>query len=167
MGGSDKGLLDYRGRPLIAYAIERLSPQVSGLLISANRHLDDYRSFGYPVVADTVSGFAGPLAGLAAGLAACTSDWLVTCPCDCPALPDDLVERLWSAAQARLAVAATPEGLQPAFLLCHRTLLPDLSTFLAAGQRKAAAWCHQQQAIAVPFPDAAPFRNLNTPADLA
>ncbi len=169
MGGADKGLLPYRGRPLITHVIDRLAPQVFVLLISANRNLDAYLTLGHAVIADNFSDFPGPLAGLAAGLATCTTDWLVTCPCDCPALPGDLVVKLLSAAEQRnvsLALAVTPDRLQPTFQLCHRSLLPVLTTYLAAGNRKVADWCRQQGAIEVPFPDPAPFRNLNTPADL-
>lgn len=173
MGGADKGLLDYRGKPLVAHVIERLVPQVDTLLISANRNLEDYLDFGYPVVTDETDerlGRLGPLAGLQAGLRACATPWLVVCPCDCPHLPDDLVARLMSAAvehKAKLAIATSEAGLQPTFLLCHRGLLPVLSAALRAGERRVRGWCHCQRAIEVLFPDAAAFRNMNTPGELA
>lgn len=169
VGGADKGLLDFQGRPLIAHAIERLAPQVGPLLISANRNLDAYRVFGYPVLTDGTQERHGPLAGIQAGLAACMTPWLVVCPCDCPRLPVDLVTRLLTAAEtqnAAMAVAVTREGMQPTFQLCRRELLPALDAHLAAGERKLAGWCLKQAAIEVAFPDAAAFRNLNTPADL-
>lgn len=170
MGGADKGLMTYRGRPLVAWAIERLRPQVDELLISANRNLDEYRTFGHPVLTDASNERLGPLAGLQAGLAACPTPWLITSPCDCPALPIDLVARLLAAAEtqnASMAVAATAAGMQPTFQLCRRDLLPALDAYLAGGGRKLLTWCRSQGAVEVVFADAEAFANLNSPADLA
>ena len=170
MDGADKGLLDFRGRPLVAHAIGRLAPQVGALLISANRNLGVYRRLGYPVVTDAGGERCGPLAGLAAGLAACATDWLISVPCDCPALPRDLVERLLAAATshgARLAVASTGGRMQPTFQLARRECLPALAAFLAAGERKVGQWCREQGALEVAFPDAGAFKNLNNPIDLS
>lgn len=169
MGGADKGLLDWRGRPLVAWAIERLAPQVGQLMISANRNLDAYRAFGYPVLTDASTEFLGPLAGLRAGLAACKTPWLVCCPCDCPALPADLVARLLSAAEdagAALAVATVAGRMQPTFQLCRRELLPALEADLANGERRVSAWCRRQNAAEAAFPDPAAFANFNTPSEL-
>lgn len=163
VGGADKGLLEYRGRPLVAHVIERFAPQVERLIISANRNLERYRSFGYPVVSDVSSERHGPLAGLAAGLASCTTAWLAMVPCDCPALPRDLVAHLRAGiGAALLAIATTAEGTQPTFLLCHRNLLPSVEERLAAGERKLMAWCRDQGATEIFFSDASAFRNLNT-----
>lgn len=170
MGGADKGLLPFQGRPLVAHVIERLAPQVESLLISANRNLDAYAGFAYPVLTDTLSDYQGPLAGLAAGLAACATPWLITCPCDCPALPDDLVTRLLSgiaAHGANLAVARAAGRIQPTFQLCRREMLPLLNAYLATGGRKVGAWCREQGAIEVDFPHPEAFNNLNTPDELA
>jgi molybdopterin-guanine dinucleotide biosynthesis protein A len=171
MGGADKGLLDWQGRPLVAHAIGRLAPQVDKLILSANRNRDTYADFGYPVIDDELQGFPGPLAGLAAGLAACTTEWLACVPCDCPRLPLDLVARLLAAAEeadAALAVATTDEeGLQPTFQLCRRELLPALEAYLARGERRVSEWCREQGAIEVFFPDAAAFANLNNPESLS
>jgi molybdopterin-guanine dinucleotide biosynthesis protein A len=167
MGGADKGLLALDGRPLVAHAIERLLPQVDALLISANRNLDVYRAFGHPVLTDASEEFLGPLAGLRAGLAACATPWLVVCPCDCPALPADLVARLRAAVgDAPLAVATVDGRMQPTFQLCRRELLPALDAFLAAGNRRVGGWCREMGAVEVAFPDANAFRNMNNPADL-
>lgn len=167
MGGADKGLLDYRGRPLVAHAIERLAPQVDTLLISANRNLENYVDFGYPVVTDASNERLGPLAGIEAGLRACATPWLAVCPCDCPDLPLDLVARLMAGiGQAALAVAATPAGVHPTFMLCRRDCLPALENALAAGERRLRDWCRAQGASEVNFAAEAAFRNLNTPGDL-
>jgi molybdopterin-guanine dinucleotide biosynthesis protein A len=91
MGGVDKGLVDLDGLPFVAHVLARLSPQVGDVLISANQNLDRYGAFGVPVVPDAIGGFAGPLAGLHAGMTAATRDLVVTVPCDSPFLPGDLV----------------------------------------------------------------------------
>lgn len=168
VGGADKGLLDYHGKPLVAHAIERLAPQVDTLLISANRNLGEYRAFGYPVVTDASTERLGPLAGIAAGLRTCETAWLAVCPCDCPHLPRDLVARLLAGVgRAQLAIAATSEGTQPTFMLCRRALLPALDAWLAAGERKVMAWCRNQGAAEVYFSDAHAFANFNRAEDLA
>lgn len=170
MGGQDKGLIEYRGRPLVAGVIERFAPQVDALLVSANRHLDRYRSFGYPLVSDAVPGYPGPLAGLAAGLSASATEWLACVPCDSPHLPEDLVARLWQGLQtagSRLAVARVEGQMQPTFMLCHRALHSDLLDYLAAGERRVGGWCRRQGAVEVDFSDPAAFRNMNTPGELA
>ncbi len=170
MGGTDKGLLDYQGRPLVAHVIERLAPQVDSLLISANRNPDIYARFGHPLVSDDQPDYPGPLAGLAAGLAVCPTEWLVCVPCDCPALPLDLVSRLWAAVQdhaAMIAVASTGGRMQPTFQLCQRSLLPALLDYLACGERRVGAWCGSNAAVEVDFSDTAAFRNLNSPNELA
>jgi len=167
MGGADKGLLPLAGRPLASHVIARLAPQVDALLISANRNLDAYRAFGHPVLTDASAEFLGPLAGLRAGLAACATPWLVCCPCDCPALPADLVARLRAAVgDAPLAVATVEGRMQPTFQLCRRELLPALDAFLAAGHRRVGGWCREMGAVEVAFPDINAFRNMNNPADL-
>lgn len=173
MAGADKGLLPYAGRPLVEHVLERLRPQVADVMISANRNLDTYRAYGHPVLVDVAEDhpgqFAGPLAGLHAGLRACTTPWLVCVPCDSPHLPDDLVARLYEAATAQaaaLAVAATAAGMQPTFMLCRRDLLPALEAWLAAGERRVGGWCRAQHAVEVQFADAAAFGNFNDPDSL-
>ena len=167
MGGADKGLIDYRGRPLIEHVIERLRPQVDTLLISANRNLETYRRYGFPVLTDRTEERLGPLAGIQAGLEACTTPWLLVCPCDCPHLPLDLVERLLAAKASTLAVAATPNGLQPGFQLLRRELLPALVEYLSRGERRVGGWCRTQAAVEVVWADDLAFRNCNTPGDIA
>src|SRR5438132_12007492 len=110
MGGVDKGLQAFRGKPMAAHAIERLAPQVDELLINANRNPEAYARFGHRVIADEIAGFAGPLAGFERGLAHARGELVCTVPCDSPFLPADLVARLRSALEresAMLAVART------------------------------------------------------------
>jgi len=94
MGGVDKGLQPLHGRPMVEHVLARLAPQVDEILINANQNLEAYAKFGHRVVPDAIGGFAGPLAGLHAGLAAASQPLAVTVPCDSPFLPLDLVARL-------------------------------------------------------------------------
>lgn len=170
MGGADKGWVDYRGTPLIRYAIDRLRPQVDALLVSANRNVERYQALGLAVVRDDAGHgeFAGPLAGILAGLRAMQSTWLVVVPCDAPAAPPDLVQRLHgaTASGARAAVVLADGRMQPLFCLLARDLAPSLQAFLDAGGRKVAAWLEQTGAATVQFDDAAAFANINAPTDL-
>lgn len=170
MGGVDKGLQIMQGKPLVSWVIERLQPQVDALLINANQNLDRYREFGHPVITDQVSGFAGPLAGLQAGLTVCTTPLLVTVPCDSPFLPTDLVARLraeLTRTNAQLAVAKTGEQAHPVFCLTRREVVGGLTEFLAAGGRKIDAWYAGLAVVEVAFDDEAEgFANINTPQEL-
>lgn len=171
MGNVDKGFVELDARPLIAHVIDRLVPQVATLVINANRSAERYAAFGYPVVGDAVGGFAGPLAGLHAGLAAAATPFVATSPCDSPFLPADLVARLAAAFDARpidIAVARTFDQPHPVFALVRRTVLPHLAQFLDGGGRKIDAWYASLAIAEVSFDDEADaFRNINTPADLA
>lgn len=170
MGGVDKGLQELQGRPLVAWVLERLQPQVESIVINANQNRDAYGRFGFPVIADCIGGFAGPLAGLHAGLTACTTPYLVSVPCDSPFLPSDLVIRLHAgllATDAQLAVARTGAQLHPVFALCRVELLPSLSAFLDSGGRKIDAWFAALRTAEVAFDDEATgFANINTTNDL-
>lgn len=176
MGGCDKGLQLLHGQPLVAAVIERLLPQVGSVLINANRNLERYAEFGYPVLADSQDAgwgaFPGPLAGLHAGLSQCRTPWLLSTPCDVPSLPTDLVARLAAALDqgsgplpCHLAVAYSAERSHPVIALLHRDLLPELTHYLNAGQRKVHAWQQSLPHVTVDF-GAAAFPNLNTLADL-
>jgi len=168
MGGVDKGLQPLHGRPMVAHVLERLAPQVDDVLINANQNLDAYRAFGRPVVPDAIGGFAGPLAGLHAGLGAATRPLALTVPCDSPFLPADLAARLARALGDRdLAVARTGDQPHPVFSLVRRSVLPHLTAFLAGGGRKIDAWYATLKVVEVPFDDEADaFRNINTRDEL-
>jgi molybdenum cofactor guanylyltransferase len=171
MGGVDKGLVLLEGTPMVAHVLARLSPQVGAMLINANQNLERYAEFGVPVVPDAIGGFAGPLAGLHAGLTRVTGDLAVTVPCDSPFLPPDLVGRLAAVLterRAQLAVAKTFDQPHPVFCLVRRDVLPHLAAFLAAGGRKIDAWYATLDVVEVPFDDEADaFRNINTAAELS
>ena len=168
MGGVDKGLQLLHGRPMIEHVLERLRPQVGEIVINANQNLDRYRSFGHRVVSDEIGGFAGPLAGLHAGLQAITQPLAVTVPCDSPFLPADLVARLHSQLAGRdLAVAKTGDQAHPVFALVRQSVAGNLETFLASGGRKIDAWYAALKVVEVNFDDEADaFRNINTREEL-
>ena len=171
MGGVDKGLVELAGQPMIAHVLARFRPQVGELVINANQNLDRYAEFGVPVAPDTVGGFAGPLAGLHAGLARTSKPFVCTVPCDSPFLPSDLVARLSTALEserAQLAVARTFDQPHPVFALMRRDVLPGLAAFLDGGGRKIDAWYAALAVTEVAFDDEAEaFRNINTKDELA
>jgi molybdopterin-guanine dinucleotide biosynthesis protein A len=171
MGGVDKGLQTLRGRPMVAWVLERLKPQVTDVIINANQNQAEYGRFGAHVVGDEIGGFAGPLAGLHAGLKANVHPFLVTVPCDSPFLPLDLVARLHAALianHADLAVAKTGDQPHPVFSLVRESLAGHLEKFLASGGRKIDAWYASLKVVEVPFDDEADaFSNINTPEELA
>ena len=171
MGGVDKGLVALGGQPLAAHVLARLAPQVGPILINANQNTERYAEFGHPVVPDAVGGFAGPLAGLHAGLTRSATPYAVTVPCDSPFLPHDLVVRLaraLDAQHAQLAVAKTFDQPHPVFALVRRDVLPHLAAFLDGGGRKIDAWYATLVVVEVPFDDEADaFRNINTAAELS
>ncbi len=170
MGGVDKGLVALRGRPMVAWVLERLGPQVDELLINANQNVERYAVFGHPVVPDDIAGFAGPLAGLHAALSRAQHPLVATAPCDSPFLPDDLVSRLHAALveqDAELAVARTFDQPHPVFCLCRREVLPHLTEFLAGGGRKIDRWYGTLKVVEVRFDDEEEaFRNINTRDEL-
>lgn len=170
MGGNDKGLLQLNGKAMIAHILERLEPQVGKLMINANRNEDEYARFNYPVIKDRVTGFCGPLAGIASALEHCDSPYLLSVPCDSPYIPDDLAARFAAALtdkQADIAVANNGERLQPVFNLLNTGLLESLLAYLDSGERKIDRWFKQHQFVEVDFSDAPrAFININTPEEL-
>jgi molybdopterin-guanine dinucleotide biosynthesis protein A len=168
MGGVDKGLQLLRGKPMIEWVLERLAPQTAEVLINANQNISNYENYGYRVVPDEIGGFAGPLAGLHAGLKAASSALVVTVPCDSPFLPADLVFRLkQSLGEKDLAVAKTGDQPHPVFALMKREVRESLEAFLASGGRKIDAWYAALKVVEVTFDDEADaFRNLNTLEEL-
>jgi molybdenum cofactor guanylyltransferase len=176
MGGVDKGLQLHNGQPLAWHALQRLRPQVGALMVNANRNLDSYAAMGVPVWPDATAAhgeYAGPLAGWLAGLAQCTTPWMLTVPCDTPLFPPELAARLAQAVQsenADIAMAATREDgrvqVQPVFCLLKTALMPSLVAYLASGQRKIDTFTAQHRCATVVFDDSAAFFNANTSAEL-
>jgi len=181
MQNRDKGLQLLNAQKLIEHVIARLQPQVQQIAINANRHLEDYAHYGFPVWSDRGfdrqavrdSDFQGPLAGVETGLMHCTTPYLLTVPCDSPFLPLDLAQRLMaglSHEQAEVAVACTgnpdhPDS-QPVFCLMHITALTQLQAYFQAGGRKMDGWYQNSRVARVFFSDEAEFKNINTLAEL-
>jgi len=173
MGGGDKGLLRLGGRTVLDHVIERLAPQVAEMAVNANGDPERFDAFGLPVRPDSIEGFAGPLAGVLAGL-----DWaaergaesVVSVAADTPFFPCDLVPRLLLAAEGMahpLALAATPDGRHPTFGLWPVSLRDDLRAALEGGLRKVVQWTDRHGAGDAMFDSAGdPFFNVNTPPDL-
>ncbi len=174
MGNVDKGLQPFRGSTMAQHVIDRLVPQVGSVMVNANRNLEAWLELAAPVWADETPGFAGPLAGLEAGLRHCTTPWLLAVPCDSPFLPQDLAVRLAAAAEdadADLAFAVTQEpGMRtqahPVFCLVKASRLPVLSQYIAEGGRRMDGWYKELKAVEVLFDDADAFRNINTLEEL-
>lgn len=174
MGNVDKGLQPFRGKPMAQHAIERLVPQVGSVMVNANRNIEAWLELAAPVWRDETPGFAGPLAGLEAGLRHCVTPWLLAAPCDSPFLPHDLAARLAAAVEehdADLAFAVTREpGMRqqahPVFCLVKASRLPVLSQYLEEGGRRVDGWYQDLKAVEVLFEDAEAFRNINTLEEL-
>jgi len=171
MGGVDKGLQAFRGKRLVDHVYERLAPQVGGVIINANQNQEEYRTFGVRVVSDAISGYAGPLAGMHAGLSVSKRPFLASVPCDSPFLPEDLIARLYARIDetgAELAVAKTGDQPHPVFSLMRRGVLDYLTDFLKDGGRKIDAWYASLNVVEVAFDDEAEaFSNINTLDELA
>jgi molybdopterin-guanine dinucleotide biosynthesis protein A len=168
MGGVDKGLQLLNGKPMVAAVLARLAPQVDEILINANQNLGIYAGFGHRLVPDAIGGFAGPLAGLHAGLCAAGNPLVLTVPCDSPFLPLDLFSRLAKQMNENdLAVAKTGNQPHPVFALVRTTVRKNLEEFLSRGGRKIDAWYASLKVVEVPFDDEADaFRNINTREEL-
>lgn len=169
MGGEDKGLVRLAGRPMVEHVLRALVPQVSTVVINANRNRARYAAFGYPVMADDMTDFQGPLAGMCAALAAVRTELTLFVPCDSPLLPPDLADRLMRAltgADSEIAVAFGAQRLQPVFALMQTALEPSLRAYLAAGGRKIDRWYAQHRCAHADFSDAPDtFVNVNTPEE--
>lgn len=169
MGGHDKGLVPLLGKPLIVWVLARIQPQADEILISANRNLEKYQDFGYPVLTDEMTGFAGPLAGITRALDEASHPLVLCVPCDTPLLPYDLAARLKQALleqDAQIAVAATAEHSHNTVCLCRHDLLPGLLEYLEQGGRRVGEWQSKLKRAQVMFDDERIFHNANTPEDL-
>jgi len=178
MGGGDKALIDIDGVPILERVLARLGPQCSTVIINANGDPARFADTGLPVVADSVPDFAGPLAGILAGL-----DWaaahapgiadIVSVPGDCPFLPGDLVARLSAARQVAglpLACARSGDWRHPVAGLWRVALRDDLrKALLEENLHKIETWTARHGVAIADWPNTPvdPFFNVNTPADAA
>lgn len=173
MGGGDKGRLMLGGRSLMGRVIERITPQVEAVVLNANGDLSRFEDLSLPVVADSIEGFPGPLAGILAGMdwaAEQGYDWLISVAADTPSFPRDLVQRLGEY-DTPVVLAATPDPErgrlpQPTFGRWRVALRHDLRAALKDGVRKIRQWTQAQGETLVVFSEG-DFFNINTPDDLA
>ena len=183
MGGGDKTLIPIGGRSMLALAIDRLMPQVAVLAVNANGDPARFSAFGLPVIADTIDGFAGPLAGILAGMHWARANhpgcrYLASVAGDTPFFPADLVARLaegCGGTEDTIALAASADGVHPVFGLWPLALADDLEAFLTKGDtRKILAFTDRYVRLNVPFDPVEladgetldPFFNINTPEDV-
>ena len=174
MGGVDKGLIPFHGKPLIESAITRLKPQVQSIVINANRNITKYASYGYPVIMDETPDFSGPLAGFSVALKGCKTSYLLTSPCDSPLLPNNLAQLLMTEMERgnfQLVYASSKEvdgkvWAQPVFCLMRANLEDSLNQFLQKGDLKIDRWFKELRSSTVIFDDPQVFSNVNTPEEL-
>ena len=172
MNNQDKGLINYKRRPMVSYAVAALTSVADQSLINANRNKEQYQTFGLPVVADQTESFDGPLAGvLTAMIYYSDADVLVVVPCDSPLIRAEHLQKLLSARaenDADVAVAFDGERLHPVFLAVKISLKTRLQDYLSSGQRKIDRWVEQQKMVKADFSSEPEiFSNINTLAELS
>ena len=168
--GRDKGLVPFRGRPLVEHALERLAGQVGSVVINANRNAEIYRGYGWPVVGDGNDAFNGPLSGVLSAMDVCETAYLVCVPCDAPFLSEQLVERFDSIRSQSPDVVCAHDGsrLQPTFAMVAKRCAPQLETYLQQGGRKIDTFYNQLAFHTVDFSDQPEsFANLNRDEDFS
>lgn len=170
MNNQDKGLVKFKGRPMVSYALAALVPVVDCVFINANRNIDQYRQFGWPVISDQTDSFDGPLAGVLSAMIHADADVLVVMPCDSPLIKTQHLQKLLLARaknNADVAVAFDGVRMHPVFLVIKTALQTSLQDYLSEGQRKVAAWLAQQNLVQVDFSDEPEiFSNINTMTEL-
>jgi len=168
--GLDKGLIPWQGRPFIEHVLDTVASVTSNIIISANRHLDQYRQYGYAVIADDIEGYAGPLAGMLSSLKTVQTPYVLTLPCDAPLLEQDIIGvfcRKHAQEQQLLYVADSDEGLQPVYAMIHRSMVDSMQDYLDQGHRKTRDWMLTNDACRVKFEShTTSFMNINTTDDL-
>ncbi len=171
MNRQDKGLIKFRGEPLISYAISAISPLVESVIINANRNHERYQKFGCKVISDQTETFDGPLAGIYTAMTACQTEVLLVMPCDSPLIKTDHLEQILQAkedAKADVAVAFDGQRLHPVFLALSVNLKDSLNEYLVGGERKIDKWLAQHHMVKADF-SASPeiFANINTLEELS
>jgi len=170
MGGQDKGLIQLAQKPMIEYVLNAIEPQVGTIIINANRNQAIYEKYGFPVIADQIGGYCGPLAGMASGLQISETPFIVTAPCDSPLIPDNLVHKLYSTLQqenAEICTAFSNSRIQPVFTLMKTELLSSMLDFLNSGERKIDKWFEKHDLAIADFSDQPEtFININSEEEL-
>jgi len=161
----DKGLIDFLGKKLVEHVIDSLSLQTKNIVIVANRNVDIYSSFGFPVISDRIEGFQGPLAGIDAAFSATGSSYLFCVPCDSPFLPNDVINQFIQSATANNPIVVASDGnrLHPVVSLIHRSVWPDIENRLSEGRLRLMDWIESAGYDVVDFSSSPNvLLNLNT-----
>ncbi|RLA18381.1 MAG: molybdenum cofactor guanylyltransferase [Gammaproteobacteria bacterium] len=166
MNKQDKGLVHFNNRAMITFALQAIAPVVDELFISANRNIEQYQQFDYPVISDARDDFAGPLAGVYAALCVCANDILLVIPCDSPFITANGLQALIQERehlQADIAVAFDGKRIHPVFMAIKSSLKHSLQDYLAQGERKIDRWFERHNWVKVDY-SANPefFYNINT-----
>lgn len=171
MNNQDKGLIHYKGRAMVSYAVAAMAPVVDQLIINANRNSERYRQFGLPVVADQTESFDGPLAGVLTAMLHVDAEVLLVMPCDSPLVSAEHLRKLLEARSEKdvdVAVAFDGERLHPVFLAIKTALQGSLQAYLASGERKIDRWLEQQKMVKADFSSSPEiFININTMTELS
>jgi molybdopterin-guanine dinucleotide biosynthesis protein A len=171
MNNQDKGLINFKGRPMVSFALAALAPVVDCVLINANRNLEQYRQFGWPVISDQTDNFDGPLAGVLSAMIHADAEVLLVVPCDSPLIKIEHLQKLLDKlieSKADVAVAFDGERLHPVFLAIKTDLQMSLQNYLDGGHRKMMDWLAQQSLVQVDFSSEPEiFWNINTMDELA
>ena len=171
MNHQDKGLINYKGRPMVSYAIAALASVIDLSIINANRNSKQYQTFGLPVVADQTDSFDGPLAGILTAMLYTEADVLVVMPCDTPLIKAEHLQKLLATRaidDSEVAVAFDGERLHPVFLAIRTSLKNSLQDYLNRGHRKADHWLKEQKMVKADFSDEPEiFVNINTLIELS
>jgi len=171
MNNQDKGLVKYKGRPLVSYAIAALTAVTDQIIINANRNKEHYQAFGLPVVADQTDNFDGPLAGVLTAMIYTDADVLVVVPCDSPLIKAEHLQKLLAVRAenaADVAVAFDGVRLHPVVLAIKTSLKTSLENYLTSGQRKVGDWLEQQKTVTADFSNEPEiFININTLTELS
>lgn len=170
MQGEDKGLITWQGKPLIEHVLEGIVDHPDCVIISANRNIETYRRYGYPVINDSINDYQGPLVGILSAMQHSDRDYLLCIPCDSPRPPVDMLPRLVQCLErenARCAICHDGTRLQPLFSLLSRDLITDLQNFIASGRRKVHDFFLQTGPAVCDFSDQPEhFHNFNRPEDM-
>ena len=165
MGNKDKGLVHVNGEPLIKNLLDKISKKTSNIIINANRNINTYEFYNYPVVKDVLENFQGPLAGIYSMLKFSKTDYLVTLPCDCPNFSWEVVQKLVEETDKTTDISIAHNTLrsQPVFMLVSKSLTEALYEFLKKGERKIDIWYQNNNYKYVYFDkELKYFDNINT-----
>ncbi len=171
MNNQDKGLIPFKGRALVSYALAEMGKVADQTVINANRNLQEYQQFGLPIVSDQTDHFDGPLAGILAAMIFAKTDILLVMPCDSPLFKASHLQKLLSTLtqkNAEVAVAFDGERLHPVFLAIRTSLKPSLQDYLQSGGRRMDNWLERQNIVKVDFcTEPEIFTNINTLLELS